>query len=378
MLRFKRFLIEASESDKNYGLDNDSKGKLHELLVGKYLADPHAASGASGLPQRPPAPPHVPGKKKQKLAYTPEELHTQISNKLTPEQYSHHDRIAKYAAGKIRDGLKESGHFRGNSGIAKVHWTSNPSDIETLSGIKDKANNADVVIKRKKKSSNHPKLVVQTHDDQHIGISLKVHNEKKPSGLANIGHGALDNMMHTNTIPIHQKAIEQSHEIAAKHGINTRATTSLDQAHDLIKKKPKAAGETQQAGNAAALQVSEIYRNKLAKMHPHHLTNMLRNFANVKEPTSMPVYRSSTYGTTNLSHEFVNPHTQAENIFDKHRDTMHVAKDSKGAVITFKGNHDPKTNKPATVASLNISRSGSTGFRQLRGILNGFNAGVKN
>ena len=56
---------------------------------------------------------------------------------------------------------------------------------------------------------------------------------------------------------------------------------------------------------------------------------------------------------------------------------MHVAHDSKGGMITFKGNPDPKTGKHTTVASLNISRSGSTGFRQLRGILNGFNAGAK-
>lgn len=376
MLTFKKFLLETQYSDKNYGLDNDSKGKLHELLVGKYLVDPYAKKGSSGLPQRPALPEGT--KKKHKLSYTPEQLHDQISSKLKPEQYDYHDNVAKFAAHKIREGLKEHGHFKGNHGISKVHWTSNPSDIETLSGISDKANNADVVLRKKtKKNAHSPKLVIQGTDDSLIGVSLKVHSEKKPSGLANLGHGKLDELLHTDTLHIHNKAIEKSHDLAHSNGINTRDLKSLDKAHEVIKKNPSIAKQTQNFGNDAATKVAGIYRKKLQSMNSYHLTNMLRNLANVKETKSMPVYRSATYGTTNLTHEFVDPHKQAESIFEKHREHLHVASDSKGAMITFKGNKNTKTNKPITVATLNISRSGSTGFRQLRGILNGFNAGAK-
>ena len=382
MKRFSDFLIESLRLDEaqhgegGFGLDNDSKGKLHELLVGKFLMHPE---GKKGLPQRPPGSDvQVKGKKKKPPSEGSDALHARLKASITPEEYGHHERIAKFAAAKITAGLQKEGHIGGggsksNDGIAKVHWTSNPSDIASLTGKSDKANNSDIVAQKYSDLEKHPtrpKTVIETDSGKHIGISLKVHNKPKMSGLANLGHGKTDSLFHVDTQHHAQRAIEASHNSAAAMGLNTRVGSN-DKSHDMVKKHPEIQKASQVHGNKAAEAVASAYHDKLKNLHPHHLTNVLSNVANVK-PASMPLYRSGTYGSTEgkMSHEFVDPHKQASEIFAKNKDHMSVTK-GKGAMMTFKGKGD------IPIASLNVSRSGSSGFRPLRSILQGFASGAK-
>lgn len=407
MLRFKSYLTEKVE-DPNYGLKNDDKGKLHELLVGHFLMhgtkhdDPDTHSPSRALPKFPQRPIPAAGgpkeKKSKAAADTPEGLHKAIRSKLSPENYGHHVRIAKFAADKIKAGLEDAGHLSkdpsSNQGrITNVHWTSRPADIERLHGHADPANTSDIVVQKKakklpmSKAKTKPQKGITVETDggpkeggEHIGISLKIHNEPKPSTLANPGRGSMDAafLSHTNiknTDKFEKHSIETAHNAAAKHGIDTRSMSKLA-AHNATKingpnpkKAAKIRDEVHPVAKANLGKIADTYKTALASYHPIHLGNVLRKIANVK-PTSMKMYKSATYGTKNLTHHFDNPAVEMESILKQHEGHIRVVQD-KGANIKFVG----KNNLP--IGNIAIKHGSSTPHTGVVGTLQGWASGAK-
>ena len=389
-MKFKKYLEEVVSSkvaDPNYGLGNDDKGKLHEILVGHFLIhgtdhDHPGKAPASSSPKFPQRP-AVEGGKKEKnkaKAETPEGLHDLIKSKISHGDYMHHVRIAKFATNKIKDGLAEAGHIsknpKSNSGkITAVHWTSRPVDIEKLYGEKDAGNTSDLVVKKRNKRN----LVVETdngphHGGDYIGLSLKIHNEPKTSTLANPGRGSMDAQFlshehNTNTDHFEKSAIAAAHKAAAIHGIDT-TIMSKKKAHDTIKRNGNITNIYKDHAKKQLDNIASTYKTALRKRNPHHLANTLRKIANVK-PTKMKMYKSATYGTNNLTHSFHNPAVEFESILDQHQGHIKVG-ESKGTTIRFVG----KDNTP--LGHLSIKYGSSTPHTGVVGSLQGWSAAARN
>ena len=389
-------MINEKAKDPNYGLGNDHKGKLHEILVGHFLKHgvnhdhpdnwKPSSAGQSKFPERPPAPE---GSKKEKpskaVADTAEGLHDHIRSSISDENYGHHVRIAHFAASKIIEGLAEEGHIsrsnKGNSRITNVHWTSRPGDIERLSGEADKANTADIMVKKTKKKKPESGLVVETNNGpagggEHIGISLKIHNEKKESTLANPGRGTLDVHHHVNTDAHENAAIEAAHNAAAHYGINTRNIPKR-KAHDLIKNDKRIKNTYKPVADKQLYAITDAYRNSMKGKNPHRLANIIRRGANIK-PTKIKLYKSATYGTDNLSHSFANPLVEMDSILKEHEGHVAVAPGKNTTTINFTGKVDPKTNKPTPIGKLTVKYGSGTPHSGVVGAFQGWSATAKN
>jgi hypothetical protein len=144
---------EKADSEKFGKLDKNSKGVLHELLVGYHLfGGRHMQKHVD-----------IDGK-------SPKEVHDELQKQLTPEQYENFSERARKAAQDIltKKNLKPSD-------VANVQWTSKAGDIKRATGIASSQNedDSDIILTDKK--------------DTHHGLSLKVSDDNKPVTLSNNG-----------------------------------------------------------------------------------------------------------------------------------------------------------------------------------------------
>jgi hypothetical protein len=138
-----------TESSPEKGkVSNNTKGVLHEILVGKHLNNGKHMS-------------LHPNENKE----TPQEAHDRLAATIHLDDYEEMNAKAKSAAEHIKDHLHKSGHS-----VHEVKWTSKPGDTEKVTGVKasQKEDSSDLYITTKHKSG---KIV-------HHGVSLKVGSAK--------------------------------------------------------------------------------------------------------------------------------------------------------------------------------------------------------
>lgn len=153
MLGFSRYLTEEKAKEQDFGkLDNNSKGVLHELLVGMHLLGRHMDKH-----------PDIDGK-------SPKQVHDELSKSLSPEQYQNYSERARKAAEDI---LRDKGMTRED--VGNVQWTSKSGDIKRAIGIdsSQEEDDSDIILSHK--------------NGQHHGITLKVSDDFKPITLSNVG-----------------------------------------------------------------------------------------------------------------------------------------------------------------------------------------------
>lgn len=367
--------------DPNYGLKNDDKGKLHELLVGHFLMhDTDHENPDCCLPTSLPRFPLKPSrklKKKSKAKFsTPEELHELIRLSISSENYNNHIRIAKFTAKNIKKELETAKLIsidkNLNSGkISNIFWSSNPGDVEFILGKKDESNTSDLVLTIKKRF-----LVVEIDGgEEFVGLSLKLYNEFKPTNLANCGRGSIDKILNIDTSHFEQAAVEHAHRAAEKYEINTRNLTKK-QAHDTIKinSNNSFTKEIRELYYYHAKEqlnnITEDYFKKIKSMNSSDIGEILVTIANVK-PTIMKMYKSETYGTDKLTHSFENPFIQIASILHKHKKYINVTKEANSPNIKFRGKDK------VSIANLNLKYQSSTPFTGVIGIFQGWNSSVK-
>lgn len=177
MITFKTFLSEDLLFENLYldllveasgtGEASDTKGKLHELLVGYHLqGGKHMLKHLSDEPEL--------------KDLTPEQAHEKLKTKVTPEDYNTINSRAKQAADDIRSKVESDG-----SKIQDVHWTSKSGDIERTTGIPalQKEDQSDIIVNTSKGKSGEIK---------HHGVSLKVSDgTSKHVPVSNAGKEAL-------------------------------------------------------------------------------------------------------------------------------------------------------------------------------------------
>ena len=130
-------LEELHEATKQTGsptegkVSSDTKGKMHELLVGYHLL------GGKHMEKHP-----------DKQGDSPEEAHNRLKKTVHPNDYKKMNDRAKSAAADIKKSVEKNGHK-----IHQVHWTSQPNDLLRTTGIKasQKEDSSDIVITTHKK-----------------------------------------------------------------------------------------------------------------------------------------------------------------------------------------------------------------------------------
>lgn len=107
-------------------VSSDTKGKLHEILVGYHLL------GGKHMEKHP-----------DKHGDSPEEAHDKLAKTVHPDDYKRINARAASAAKDIKKRVEVNGHK-----IHQVHWTSQPNDLLRTTGIKasQKEDSSDIVV----------------------------------------------------------------------------------------------------------------------------------------------------------------------------------------------------------------------------------------
>ena len=394
MLKFKSFLKEETlltEKSKalSSSVSSDDKGKLHELLLSKYLHP------EKKLPDH-----HRSESENEDHAGTPVQVHDRLKKKIGDAAYNEIDSHSKSTAEALHKHLVDSGHIKAGQKIGNVHWTSNadsdkkPGDHEKTTGVKDVNSNAD--------------LIATIHDKNgkpvgYHGISAKYGTNKEPNyrnpGLesmektANLPAGSLNANMkshHANMekLGYHGSAedrhaqykidvmdidaakkehdrlsglISSGRKLSGKEKTMHKHLQSFVAAHDKHKKPDEflqtAKSRASQAEASALVgkqSVAKKFAEGLSKHDDSKLRDIIKN--HVSAPTIHPHTVAHSHVQTDGSSKPVIKH--ASSIADDHLDNfenLHVHH-SGGIAVNIKGTHK-KTGKVMNVATMTVKGS---------------------
>lgn len=173
--------MSLSEAAKDEDADNDTMGKLHEIL---FAAHVHGGVDAKGNVTRHPEDTRAAGKKSK-------DVFAALTKKIggtNSESYKKVNSAAKATAEHWKKRHIPPGHT-----VEVSHWSSQPGDHERITGIKDSESKADVIITSKDKKGNlqhHPVSLKYTKSDPNLAnnglekISSEAGLAKSEAGLA--------------------------------------------------------------------------------------------------------------------------------------------------------------------------------------------------
>lgn len=266
-LLMENYIVEEKASSSDFGnIDKNSKGVLHELLVGYHLRggnhmDKHA---------------DINGK-------SPREVHDELSSKLTKAQYKNFSDRSKKAADDI---LRE--HKMSPKDIANVQWTSKAGDIKRATGIESSQSEDDSDI-------------IMTHKNgTHHGISLKVSDKADPITLSNNGakgtfggdkvfenhkKSILDNYPELNNLQnsdkIKKAAVQREIRKGAENGKTISPADVKVGAGDLrkawLETTPGAKEDMKKRTTTMLRTVMNNMHNEVTKLPPQELADHIRN-----------------------------------------------------------------------------------------------------
>lgn len=353
MLGFKHFIAENTELlYERYLLNeeissSDAKGKLHEILVGKHLS--HTDETQKILPQ------HY---RNEETGKTPTQIHDSIKASISPEDYAMADQRAREAADAIRSHLAEH-HGVKPEHIKGVYWTSNKSDHEKLTGKKDDASDADIML--------------HTVDDEgkpnYHGLSLKVGGNEP--NLRNPGIDTLNKL--TKADPAKSKEILDSHKTVL-HNVGYSRNNTVEQNHAQYKidkdskdpeVKKKVAAETSKGktlNNLAATYSQAI--NNLPHEHVKHLITHLVAPKTIYPHTRAWAQTGDEPGVT--AHHTENHQEELQDELDSHEHGYTAEAKGQRVIIHANG----PDGKPA-------KRIMEIGLKGGSGVVKGFNGTVK-
>ena len=285
-------------------VSNNTKGVLHEILVGKHL------NGGKHMERH-----------ENEHGETPEQAHKRLKDSIHPNDYKKIDANAKSAAAHIHKNLEAShpGHK-----ITAVTHTSKPGDTEKVTGVKatQKEDSSDVYV-----TTHHPK-----HGTIHHGVSLKVSDKsskKIPSSSLGMESGGSKAREHFNA---HKKAILKDYPHLA--GKNKEARKEVQ------KNDPKMQADVKKRNQALLHKVAHSHAAELQ----HHLDtgnheHVVKHIREVLHAHSTPAQQSgkatfqkhTTYQTAKgVQHHAEDPSQEHEHILKDHKNI--TVKSSGGSV----------------------------------------------
>jgi len=266
-LSFSNWLIESEE------LDNDSRGKLHELLTAAHLNNNIHGELAHAEYFR------------DEKGRTPEEAHNEIANRISKDDYQRAHSHAKQAADAIYAHIQQHHPelLANKNHHVKVSWTSLKSDHEKLTGKKDEAHSggADIMV------SSHDKESNETHHA--VGYSLKIADNKITTGQT--GSKTTEQVLGMKPGSL------QKHDDAHRANVNS-----------ILKKHGHDADNMSEAQKHAAFKVSRDHRTEKGRGMAEEIRNSsYKHAANkVKEIKKHLESKSDSEQKSRLS-EFVAP-----------------------------------------------------------------------
>jgi hypothetical protein len=289
------------------GNSADTKGKLHELLVGYHM------QGGKHMSKHP-----------DEKGDTPKQAHDKLKEKVSPAEYKHIHQRAKAAAEHIRSQVESKGHT-----LSHVHWTSKAGDIESSTGIKasQKEDASDIVVHTKDKKGKI----------KHHGVSLKVTDSKnKHVPVSNPGmestHGG--------------EVIHKQHrdEIRKKFPALAKATNAKSRK-EIMKANPKMDAWVRNKNKETLNKLGHHLHKVLSNMKPHELSHHIKT--HVLQANETPLQkaghthiRHTTYVGKDGKHAFhaYDPSKHFEHIFKDPKNITHHVKveHTGGASVHFK------------------------------------------
>jgi len=398
MLNFKSFLKEELINEEllleaeSSAVESDDKGKLHELLLAKYLHPEQR------LPEH-----HRSESDNPDHAGTPEQVHKKLQEKIPPAAYDEIDRHAKQSAEAFKQSLKDQGHIGEHAHIGDVHWTSNadkpnkPGDHEKTTGVKDVNSNADLILTLKDKEGKtvgyhgiSAKYGSQEPNYRNPGLDALEKTAKLPTGTlaAPMQHhnDAMEKLGYTGSadqkniqtkideMPIEDirkkhaegvAAIEAGKKLSGKKKIMHEHLEKFIQAHDALPEKQQEAFRQQarqrakiarDSNLAARTEMTQSFAQGLAQHKPEELANIIRQ--NVSPNTHIPhtVVHSKVKENGDAESVIKPMHSLADEHLSRFKpESLYVAP-GKGTSVTIKGK-DAKTDKPVVAARYTIKSS---------------------
>jgi len=371
---FKHFLKEAylTETAATKSVMADDKGKLHELLLAKYLHPDKE------LPAH-----HRSMSENEEHAGTPQQVHDRLQKKVGEEAYNEIDAAAKGTADALKKHLEKEGHISKGVQIGDVHWTSNadrpgaPGDHEKTTGVKDVNSNADLILTLKDKTGK----ITGYH-----GVSAKFGTNKEPN-YRNPGVDSLEKMagLESGTIEDrHAKykvdtmgidkvksekkrldtLVDTGRKLSKKEQTLHKNLKVFSDAHDKSKDKQafldqaeRRAAMAEESGRISRGIAAKKISEGMSKKSDPELRQIIRNNVSAKTVIPHTVAHSHIDDETGKSDPIIK---NSEDIADNHLDKfegLHIAQ-KEGAAVTIKGYHK-ETKKLTNVATFGLkSQSG--------------------
>lgn len=314
MLSFNDFLVESKDDASRIGgVSNNTKGVLHELLVGYHL------QGGKHMDK------HSLINNKTGSKESPQEAHDRLKALIHPGDYDHIDSNAKSAAQHILNHIAtvHPGHL-----ISHVIHTSKPGDTEKVTGVpaSQKEDSSDIYITTKHNKTN----TVMKH-----GISLKVSdNSSKNIPASSLGMNSSGHMAN-ELFKLHQSEIKAMHPSlvglsnADKRKDWARANPDL---HDTIKRQNLKLLHSVAQHHAAELQ------HYLDTGNHSHVVNHIRDVLAAKStPAELSgkatFLKHTTYqNKSGVQHHISSPGKEYEHIFS---DPKNISVKSSGSQVHF-------------------------------------------
>jgi hypothetical protein len=382
-------LLEMAAATKETA--NDDKGKMHELLLAKYLHPEQT------LPEH-----HRSESENEDHAGTPVQVHNRLKEKIGPHAYNEIDAHAQQTARAIKRHFETNGHQNVGENISNVFWTSNrdtagkAGDHEKTTGVKDQNSNADLIARIADKAGNV----------KHVGISAK-YGSREPNyanpGLdsleksAGMPKGTLNKHMEVHRqnmeklgyqgsadtkniqTKIDEMGIDDARSLLAKHEgtlasggklkgkdkIMHEQLSEYVKVHDGLPKAQQAEFEAKAKNRASIARESNLSaRKEMAKEFHKHLSN--------KTPQELgDILRKAVSPQTHIPHIVAHSKVRDDGSADSIVKPMHSLADDHfaqfdmstlrphvgaGTNVTFKAN-SLKSGKPMNVGMINIKSS---------------------
>lgn len=309
LLEGLEWLFEEEEKGDPAKPGNNTKGVLHEVLVGHHLLGGKHMRHHSG-----------------KTGETPRQVHDRLKKTLHPNDYKKINKRAKASADHLKKHIESSGHK-----IHDVHWTSKPGDLHKSTGIhaSQKQDASDIVVHSRDKNGRKT----------HHGVSLKVTDRtSKHIGVSNPGKEAMYGAHHL--ITAHRESLEHQHPALKKSNAAKRKA--------YVKSLPE------HERNKIRTQHTEVLRKVSEHVHKHlenagthamaeHIrTHVLQSHQTPMEKEGHHHLRMTTHANTKTNqkktgeehgHHILKPHEHYEHML---RDHQNLSAHHQGTSVVFK------------------------------------------
>jgi hypothetical protein len=241
MLTFKQLNILREEAKDK--VPSNTKGVLHELLVGYHLRKRHMEKH-----------PDITGA-------SPEEVHDKLKSQITPEQYEKINRRAKAAAEDIKKRVGAHGN------VTRVQWTSKEGDLHRATGIHatQKQDASDIVVTTKNALG----------EEKHHGVSLKV-TDKKSGNLPVSNPGMESTLGGKEVLENHRKKLIKKHRWISE-------ITNPDARKAYMRANPAIRSEVREANSRALNAVAAHLHSQLEAMTPKQRAEHIRKIIAAKK-----------------------------------------------------------------------------------------------